>query len=105
MQIILRAVLPFSFSLVLAACAHQTSSTARVTATTAPSNELAPGRVESATAVTPQGVDRSKIPLAKRSPVVHPIRPARPIDELRSIPTYQFNETDLDAYLKYLHAS
>jgi hypothetical protein len=108
MRILLRAVFPLGLSLVLSACSHQTSSTARVEpkpATVTPANELAPGRGESAPAGTPQGVDRSKIPLAKRSPVVHPLRPARSIDELKSIPTYQFNETDLDAYLKYLHAS
>jgi hypothetical protein len=100
MRAFVRAVLPVSLGLmVLAGCggSHATSSSA-------PATELAPGRETSAVASL-KAVDRSKIPIAKRPPVVHPIRAARPIEELKALPLYEFNETDLDAYLKYLHAS
>jgi hypothetical protein len=105
-------VIPLGLVVSLSACTSHTSSTAQVEPAhaTAPApapakTELAPGRTESASAVTPAGVDRYKLPLAQRSPVVHPLRAARSLEELKATPTYQFNETDLDAYLKYVHAA
>jgi hypothetical protein len=103
------AVFSVSLALVAAAgCSRQpTTSTAKVEAPAAaatPANELAPGRQDSAVAST-KPTDRSKIPLAQRPPVVNPIRAARTVEELANVPLYQFNEADLDAYLKHLHAT
>src|SRR2546430_371168 len=38
----------------------------------------------------------------KESPVVHPMRPARPLKKLTAAPLYSFSEKDVDASLKHL---
>src|SRR4051794_4425044 len=40
----------------------------------------------------------------KQSPITHPLRQARSLKKLKAAPLYSFNESDVDAYLKFLHA-
>src|SRR5947207_1713426 len=52
-------------------------------------------------ATLPNGRDPSIQP-DTQSPVVHPMRPARPLTKLAVAPLYSFSEKDVDAYLKHL---
>lgn len=101
-----RAIVPVGLGLALVACSSTTSSTAKVDAPPQAKVEPQAAAVDPVTgSARPTPPDRSKLPLSKRSPIAHPLREARPLEVLKTLPTYQFNEAELDAYLKHLHAT